>query len=73
MEQKTGFESVYSTSDKGTVAFIKSLLGSNSIKYYVDNEHAASLAFGSTSGIMTVMVAGDQAESAKELLKDITM
>ena len=71
MDKEVKFESVYSTTDKGTVAFVKSLLESNSIKYYVDNEHAASLAFGDVSGVMTFMVAQDQAELAKDLLKEI--
>lgn len=65
------FEPVFATFDKGTVALIKSLFDSEQIYYYVDNENAASLAMGSVTGVMTFMVAGNQAETAKELLQKI--
>lgn len=71
MNKNSEFEEVYVTFSKSTIAFIKSLLDGNSIRYYVDNEHAAGLATGDVSGAMTVMVQKDQADSAKELLKDI--
>jgi hypothetical protein len=71
MDEKTDFESVYSTFDRGSVALIKSLLESNGINYYIDNEHAAGLAAGQVSGMMNVMVVKNQVDLAEELLKDI--
>jgi arginine repressor len=71
VDEKVGFRSVYSTFDKGVIALIKSLLGSNGIVHYIDNENAASLVAGQVSGYMTVMVAKNQVDLAKELLKEI--
>jgi hypothetical protein len=71
VDKNSGFEEVYVTFSKSTIAFIKSLLDGNSIRYFVDNEHAAGLATGDVSGAMTVMVLKEQVDLAKELLKDI--
>jgi len=71
MDNEIEFKPIYTTFDKGIIALIKSLLGSNNINYYIDNENAASLVAGNVSGFMTVMVVGEQADLAKELLKEI--
>jgi len=71
LDEEIKFQSVYTTFDRGTIAIIKSLLEANSIDYYVDNEHAASLAAWQVSPLMNVMVPEDQADLAKELLKEI--
>lgn len=73
MDEEVKFKSVYSTWKRSDVAFIKSLLDDNSVVYYIDNEYAAGLAGGGgVSGVMNVMVAENQLDLAKELLKDIT-
>jgi hypothetical protein len=36
-----------------------------------DNENAASLAMGSVTGVMTIMVAKEQVEKAKEILQKV--
>ena len=71
MDEKIEFKPIYTTFDKGTIASIKSLLDTTNIIYYVDNEHAASLVAGEVSGFMTVMVTSNQADLAKELLKEV--
>lgn len=71
MDEKIDFEPIFATFDKGIVALIKSLLDAEKISYYVDNENAASLAMGSVTGVMTIMVAKNQVDTAKELLREI--
>lgn len=72
MDEEVGFESVYTTFDQGRLALVKSLFDSEGIFYYVTNENAASVAFGSVSGTMTFMVKKDQVDLAKDLLKEIS-
>lgn len=71
MDEEVKFRPVYQTFNKGTIAFIKSLLENNEIIYYVDNEHAAGVATGDVSGMMTVMVANEQVKIVEELLKEV--
>lgn len=70
--EKVGFESVYTTFDQGRLALIKSLFESENISYYVVNENAASIGVGGVTGSMTFMVAEDQIDLAKDLLKEIS-
>ena len=72
VDEEVGFESVYTTFDQGRSALIKSLFGSEGISYYVSNENAASVAAGGVSGMMTFMVAKNQVDLAKDLLKEIS-
>ena len=65
MDKKIGFEAIYSTFDNGTIALIKSLLNSNNINYYIDNENASKNKYP----VMTVMIAKNQVGLAKKLLK----
>ncbi|MBL7130713.1 MAG: DUF2007 domain-containing protein [Candidatus Omnitrophica bacterium] len=51
--------------------FIKSLLIEADIPFFIDNENAAGIAVGHTTGFMTVMVPESEAEHAKELLKEM--
>ncbi len=69
--EKSGFEPVFTTFNKGIMALIKSLLDAEEISYYIDNENAAISSMGAVGGAMTVMVAKDQVEEAKEILKEV--
>ena len=71
MDEKVDFQPVYATFAKDKVAFIKSLFDGHSIRYYVDNEIAASIGFGEVGGEMTFMVFKDDVGIAKELLEGI--
>ena len=71
MDEKVDFQPVYTTFAAGKVAFIKSLFDSHSVNYYVDNVISAAIGFGNLTGEMTFMVAKDQVNLAKELLKKI--
>ncbi|HOX54433.1 MAG: DUF2007 domain-containing protein [Candidatus Omnitrophica bacterium] len=72
MDEKVAFEAVYTTFNQGRLALIKSLFDSEGIFYYVANEDAASAAFGAVNGTMTFMVAKDQVDLAKDLLKELS-
>ena len=61
------YEAVYSTFNPLVIAFIKSLLTSEQIDFYVENENAASLRLAQA----TVVVAKDQAKQVIDLLKDV--
>ena len=62
------YVAVYSTLNPMVIAFVKSLLTSQEIGFYVDNENASRLI---DLGPATVMVAKDQAKQAIDLLKDV--
>lgn len=60
------FISVYITNNQSKLALIKSLLDSNKVIYYVDNENAATI--GDSLPYMNVMVFEEDAAIAKELI-----
>ncbi len=68
-DKKVKFVAVYDTWKPALIVFIKSLLDSKGIIYYIDNENAAFMT--ETNPRMTVMVVEEQSEIVKELLKDI--
>ena len=63
--------SVYKTFKKSEIAFIKSLLIDAGIPFFIDNENAAGIAVGQTTGFMSVMVPESEEERSKEILKDV--
>jgi hypothetical protein len=69
MDEEVKFKPVYYSNDHGAIALIKSLLDTNNIVYYVDNENAAALASCGVSPLMTVMVSENQVSLVEELLK----
>lgn len=71
MDEKVEFLPAYTTSNHGIVALVKSLFEAADISYYVDNEHAASVAFGKVTGGMTFMVSREHIDTAKELLEEL--
>ncbi len=62
---------IYNTFLKSEIAFIKSLLIDAGIPFFIDNENAAGIAVGQTTGFMSVMVSESEEELAKEILKEI--
>ncbi len=74
------FVTVFKTGHHGTIALIKSLLDSADIKYFVKNENAQDLFGGGVFGVgfnpvigpVQVQVLEEDAEDARELLKNIT-
>jgi hypothetical protein len=74
------FVTVFKTGHHGTIALIKSLLDSADIKYFVKNENAQDLFGGGIFGVgynpvigpVQVQVLEEDAEDARELLKDIS-
>lgn len=66
------FLKLYSTSEQGELAFIKSILDGQKIPYYIKGENFGSL-YGPLLGKFSttdVMVREDYVQEAKELLKD---
>ncbi len=55
--------------DQGELAFIKSLLDANRIRYFVQNEHFGSLYPGLLSVPCTVMVHDGDARRAERLIR----
>ncbi len=74
------FVTVFKTGHHGTIALIKSLLDSADIKYFIKNENAQDLfgggvfgvGFNPVTGPVQVQVLEEDAEDARELLKDIS-
>jgi F420-0:gamma-glutamyl ligase-like protein len=62
---------IYKTFKKSEIAFIKSLLIDADILFFIDNENAAGIAVGQTTGFMSVMVPESEEERARELLKEV--
>lgn len=62
------YEELLSTYNLGDIVFIKSVLDSEKIIYFMQNEEFNSLTFSPQP--VRVMVNTDQMEKAKELLKD---
>ena len=62
---------VVETHNAGDRVFIKSMLDAEGIVYYIQNEHVAPYLFNALP--MRIMVRSDQADQARELLKDIQL
>ncbi len=62
------YEEIYSTVNQGEIAFIKSLLNAHAITFYFLGEHG--LYVGIYLSTAKLMVKKDQAEEAKELLRE---
>ncbi|MFC1708569.1 DUF2007 domain-containing protein [Candidatus Omnitrophota bacterium] len=62
--------SIYQTFMKSEIAFIKSVLMEADIPFFIDNENAAGIAVGQTTGFMSVMVPESEQERAKDILKE---
>lgn len=67
--EKVKFIPVLITFSPSKIAFVKSLLNSNKVSYYIDNENASRMADISLQ--MTVMVIEEQSKFAEELLKNV--
>lgn len=65
------FVPVLETHNAGDRVFIKSLLDAEGIVYFVQGEHVAPYLFNALP--MRFMVRKDQADRAKEILKDIKL
>lgn len=77
--------SIYETFKKSEIAFIKSLsafaekygfargapLIDAGIPFFIDNENAAGIAVGQTTGFMSVMVPESEEERSKEILEEV--
>ena len=69
---------IFSTGDRGAIAMAKSLLEAEEIKYLVKNEAAQDLlgygglgGFNPVAGPIEIQVTEEDAEEAKEILKDL--
>lgn len=62
------FEPILEIRNAGDQAFIKSLLEAEAIVYYIQGEHVAPYLYHALP--MRLMVRKDQADTARELLKD---
>lgn len=69
--QNSKFVTVHSTNNQADLAVIKSLLNISGISYFIANENFGTL-YGAADGLtlMDIKVVSDEAEEAKELLKD---
>lgn len=67
----TEYELVLETNNAGDMAFIKSILDSEGITYFIQGEYAAPFMYYAVP--MRLMVKKDDAENAKEILKDIEL
>lgn len=65
--KNSDFTEIYITTDKGQIAFIKSILESEDIPYFIDNE-TLNVFYATPS---KVMVPKKYIEKAKDILKDI--
>lgn len=65
------FELIFETHSAGDIAFIKSILDAEGITYFIQGEHVAHFIYHSVP--MRLMVKRDQAETAREILKDIKL
>jgi len=62
------FKKIKKSTDMGDIAIIKSILDDHQIKYSIYNEFLASAVAGKDA--YRIMVSKDQAQEARELLKD---
>jgi len=74
MEKKSdkNYVCIYRTPSHDQLAIIKSLLDSNKIPYFIENEHFAFLT-GVSDGVVNfgIMIKANYSEEAKELLSEI--
>ena len=69
---RSKFVTILETSDRALMATAKSLLESAGIEYYVKGEDVQSMiGFGAIDGVPEIQVADEDAEDAKEILKDL--
>ncbi len=62
------FVEVFSTYNQGDIAFIKSVLDGEEITYFFQGEISARMI---TAGASRLMVAADEADRARELLREL--
>jgi hypothetical protein len=62
---------IMETHNAGDRVFLKSMLDAEGIVYYIQNEYVAPYLFNALP--MRIMVRSDQADQARELLKDIPL
>ena len=67
----TDYEMVLETQSAGDLAFIKSILDSEGITYFIQGEHVAQYIYHSVP--MRLMVKNEDAETAREILKDLNL
>jgi Putative prokaryotic signal transducing protein len=65
------FVPVIETHNAGDRVFLKSILDAEGISYFIQGEYVAPYMFNALP--MTFMVRKDQAERAKEILKDVEL
>jgi len=65
------FEPILETYNAGDRAFLRSILDAEKISYYIQGETVAPYLYNALP--MRVMVRKDQAQKARELLKDIKL
>jgi len=66
-----GFEPISEIHNAGDLSFIKSLLDSEGITYFIQGEHVAHFLYNAVP--MRLMVKKDQANKAREILKDVEL
>ena len=67
----TEYVPILETHNAGDRVFIKSILDAEGIAYFIQGEHIAPYLFNALP--MRVMVKKDQADEAREILKDIEL
>ena len=70
-EDPMKFELILEIRNAGDQAFLKSLLDAEGIAYYMQGEHVAPYLYHALP--MRLMVRKDQADAARELLKDFEL
>jgi hypothetical protein len=65
------YEPILETQSAGDLAIIRSILDSEGITYFIQNEHVAQYIYHSVP--MRIMVNAEEAEKARELLKDVKL
>jgi len=69
--QVTEYVPIIETHNAGDRAFLRSILDAEGIVYFIQNEHVAPYLYNSLP--MRVMVRKDQANKAREILKDVKL
>jgi Putative prokaryotic signal transducing protein len=70
-KEYTEFVPILETHNAGDRVFIKSILDAEGIVYFIQGEHVAPYLYNALP--MRVMVKKDQADKAREILKDIEL
>ena len=65
------YELIFEIHNAGDQAYLKSILDAEKITYFIQGEHVAPFIFHSVP--MRLMVKKDQANKAREILKDIRL